>query len=71
MFNFALGTVYEECQCLKDVRRLLLDVLVEWVLAGRQSAMEEPRVSVPDGRDFRRRRVGYQACADCGGPQWV
>jgi hypothetical protein len=69
--NSAVEEAYERAKFLKDLHKWLLDVLVEWSLAGNNIGMEEPRVSAPDGREFHWRRTGYDTCPDCGGPLWV
>ena len=71
MLDSAPEMAYERAKAVKDVHKALLDVLVEWCLAGNETALDEPRVSAPDGREFRWRRTGYDTCADCGGPLWV
>ena len=71
MLDSAPETTYERAKSVKDVHKGLLDVLVEWCLAGNETALEEPRVSAPDGREFRWRCTGYDTCADCDEPLWV
>ena len=71
MLDLAPEKTYEKAKSIKDVHKGLLDVLVEWCLAGNETAMEEPRVSAHDGHESRWRRTGYDTCADCDGPLWV
>jgi hypothetical protein len=71
MSNLAGERAYERAKTVKDVHKGLLDVLVEWGLGGNETALAEPRVSAPDGRDFRWRHTGNDTCADCDGPLWV